>query len=299
LPSQQAALLLERLLPGQAAALSDEVARIGSLSGDEQAAAIREFAAAAGERGGCAATTADHGLAARRRRPPEGGSGDLDPCPWGARRLRGDHRRVSPPFEFLGRLDPATIAALLADEHPQTVALVLHRLPSDLAAGVIDHLGPQKPAAVIRRIATMLPPRPEIVREVADCLRGRAERGPKRFVGLPPTATAGREPVPTTAADAVFHPAPVEGPFQEKPPDLFSDPVRGGPKPGVAPGSPLVPPGVRGGIGQVVKILNTMPPAAERQVLGRLAGADPDLLRDIRAAMFGANVAAVRQTANA
>ena len=42
----------------------------------------------------------------------------------------------------------------------------------------------------------------------------------------------------------------------------------------------------------VVKMLNVMVPAAERRLLGDLAQADPDLHREIRRAMFGADVAA-------
>jgi hypothetical protein len=42
-----------------------------------------------------------------------------------------------------------------------------------------------------------------------------------------------------------------------------------------------------------------MRPAAERQLLGRLAGTDPDLLHDIRSVMFGPDVAAICQPAGA
>ena len=45
-------------------------------------------------------------------------------------------------------------------------------------------------------------------------------------------------------------------------------------------------------IADVVKILNVMEPAAERRLLGDLAEADPGLVREIRRAMFGADVAA-------
>ena len=45
-------------------------------------------------------------------------------------------------------------------------------------------------------------------------------------------------------------------------------------------------------IANVVRILNVMEPAAERRLLGDLAEADPELVRDIRRVMFGVDVAA-------
>ena len=39
-------------------------------------------------------------------------------------------------------------------------------------------------------------------------------------------------------------------------------------------------------------MLNVMEPAAERRLLGKLAEADPELIREIRRAMFGVDVAA-------
>ena len=100
---------------------------------------------------------------------------------------------------------------------------------------MIDLLEPQKRAAIVRRIAIMVLPGPEIVGELANTIRRRAEKG--------------------------------RGEREET------------------------------GWSRVVKILNTMRPAAERQLLGRLAGTNPDLLHNIRSAMFGPNVIALCQPA--
>jgi len=48
----------------------------------------------------------------------------------------------------------------------------------------------------------------------------------------------------------------------------------------------------RAGLLGVVRMLNSMQPTAERKLLGQLAEADPDLLVEIRRAMFGDDVAA-------
>ena len=49
------------------------------------------------------------------------------------------------------------------------------------------------------------------------------------------------------------------------------------------------------GVAHVVRILNVMEPAAERRLLGKLAEADPQLVREIRRAMFGVDVAACEE----
>ena len=109
----------------------------------------------------------------------------------------------------------------------------------------------------------MVLPGPEIVREVADAVRWRAEERESRRTG------SGSEPAPNGS------------------PRSLARPRR------------LLPSTVRGGIAGAVAILNSMRPAAERQLLGRLGGTDPDLLGDIRAAMFGTDVAATCQAAGA
>ena len=103
----------------------------------------------------------------------------------------------------------------------------------------------------------MVLPGPEIVREVADAVRWRAEKRESRAAG------SGSETAPNGSPSSL------------------------------APPRRLLPSSVRGGIAGAVAILNSMRPAAERQLLGQLAGTDPGLLNDIRAAMFGTDVAAI------
>ena len=49
------------------------------------------------------------------------------------------------------------------------------------------------------------------------------------------------------------------------------------------------------GLNNVVKMLNAMQPAKERQLLNVIGATDPDLLAEIRCAMFGPDVAACGQ----
>jgi flagellar motor switch protein FliG len=74
------------------------------------------------------------------------------------------------PFEFLRRTDPSQIINVIANEHPQTVALILAYLPSDTAAQVVSALPDELQAEVAMRIALMDRTAPEVIREIERVL---------------------------------------------------------------------------------------------------------------------------------
>lgn len=74
------------------------------------------------------------------------------------------------PFEFLKKADPAQICSFIQDEHPQTIALILAHLSSQVAAIILSALPQDTQADVVVRIATMDRTPPEIVREVERVL---------------------------------------------------------------------------------------------------------------------------------
>jgi flagellar motor switch protein FliG len=76
-------------------------------------------------------------------------------------------------FDFLFGLTPPELLSLLADEHPQTIALVLSHLPPYQAAEALGEMTPEQQASIIRRIATMERPEPEIFRDVEDAIQRR------------------------------------------------------------------------------------------------------------------------------
>ncbi len=194
LPKQQAAKLLDKLGPEQVAAVTAEMARLRDVNGAEQEAVMREFAAA------------------------------------GAARVGHQRPAGAAPFEFLHDVPSEDLLSLLADEHPQTVAVILSHLPPHQAADVLADLPPDGQLSVVCRIAAMEQPSPEVVRDVEKGLRSRLLRCDAR-------------------------------------------------------------PADHRGVASVVKMLNVMEPASERRLLRELAAADPGLVREIRRAMFGADVA--------
>jgi flagellar motor switch protein FliG len=74
------------------------------------------------------------------------------------------------PFEFLRRTDAGQILNVIANEHPQTVALVMAYLPSETAAQVVSSLPDELQSEVAMRIALMDRTAPEVIREIERVL---------------------------------------------------------------------------------------------------------------------------------
>jgi flagellar motor switch protein FliG len=77
------------------------------------------------------------------------------------------------PFEFLRRTPSEQIHAFIRNEAPQTVALVIANLHTDLAAQVLALLEPEEQAQVAMRIGTMRETSPEVIEAVESVLRQR------------------------------------------------------------------------------------------------------------------------------
>jgi len=69
-------------------------------------------------------------------------------------------------FDFLRKVDYKNLLAMIQNEHPQTIALILSYCRSDQAATVIAELTKEKQIDVVQRIATMDRTSPEIIKLV-------------------------------------------------------------------------------------------------------------------------------------
>ncbi|PZN92717.1 MAG: hypothetical protein DCF31_15160 [Alphaproteobacteria bacterium] len=76
-------------------------------------------------------------------------------------------------FAGLDWLDTATIATLLADEHPQAAALVLAHLADVRAAAVLDALPLAIRGDVVTRLATMKPVAPAVIADLEADLEAK------------------------------------------------------------------------------------------------------------------------------
>ena len=164
LNEDDAAMLLSRLDPREVEHVSIEIAKLGRLTGDEQATAVNEFFASNPNSFGT-------------------GKGGLDLAKTLVAKALGNNARATLdnvqqsiealPFGFLKQVDPQNLMTFIVDEHPQTIALILSHLPPAYGALVVSGLAPERQLAVIRRVANMGQTTPEIIKEVEQALERR------------------------------------------------------------------------------------------------------------------------------
>ncbi len=91
-------------------------------------------------------------------------------------------------FESLGEMSAEGLAAILATERPQTIALVLSHLPPEIAGKVLVQFPPQVQPEVFRRLVDLEETDPEILAEIEASLRDRLAQAfalpRKRVAGL-------------------------------------------------------------------------------------------------------------------
>jgi flagellar motor switch protein FliG len=90
-------------------------------------------------------------------------------------------RKLNPtPFEFLAGSDGAAIFALLRDERPQTIALVLSRLSAPQSAAALAAMPAALRDDVSKRMASIGPAHAILVRDVERALAERWHAGYSR-----------------------------------------------------------------------------------------------------------------------
>jgi flagellar motor switch protein FliG len=79
----------------------------------------------------------------------------------------------SPPFRFLQQAEGDKLVKILANERPQTIALVLAHLPPEQAGAVLVRFAPAVQVEIVRRLVDLEETQPEILREVGRALEVR------------------------------------------------------------------------------------------------------------------------------
>lgn len=77
------------------------------------------------------------------------------------------------PFDFIRRSEPSQVFHTIKDEHPQIIALILSFLDSEKAALLFSWLEQDLQVEVIRRIASMKPVSPMVLREIERVIEAR------------------------------------------------------------------------------------------------------------------------------
>ena len=163
LPEEEAADILQRLDSKQVEMVSIEIAKLKSISAEEQEQIIVQFAesnpAASSEGGGL-----DRAKNLVQKAFGKNATGTLDT-------IRQAIEEV--PFAFLRTIDSQNILTYVIDEHPQTIALVLSHLPAAAGAAILAGLPPERQISVVQRIAQMGQTSPDIIKEVEHGLERR------------------------------------------------------------------------------------------------------------------------------
>jgi len=163
LPEEEAVAVLSRLDAKQVEQVSIEIARLKSISAEQQQQVILEFAdsnpSAAADAGGLerAKNLVQAALGSKA-------AGTLD-------NIRQSIEEV--PFAFLRNIDSQNILTYIIEEHPQTIALILSHLPPPAGAAILAGLPPDRQLSVVQRIAHMGQTSPEIIDEVEQGLERR------------------------------------------------------------------------------------------------------------------------------
>ena len=165
LDTETACKIMERLDKESVERLTLEIARITDLETRQQNAIVEEF----------------YTLGTARQYVDRGGLGyaqellEKSLSPEMAKVIL-DQVRLSleaTPFSFLKKTPAETLVTFLADEHPQTIAVVLAHLLPSLSSQLLQGLPATKQLEVTKRIAYMEQTSPEVIRAVESSLEKR------------------------------------------------------------------------------------------------------------------------------
>jgi flagellar motor switch protein FliG len=164
LPEDDAAQLVGRLDPKQVELVTVEIAKLRGVSSEEQESVIREFADANPNALAIGGGGIDLAKSLVEKALGKNAEGTLNSVRQQIEAL---------PFGFLSKVDSQNLLAFIADEHPQTIALILSHVPPGQAAEIVKGLPTERQLGVIRRVAAMGQTNPEMIKEVERGLENR------------------------------------------------------------------------------------------------------------------------------
>ncbi|MCH8840469.1 MAG: flagellar motor switch protein FliG [Planctomycetes bacterium] len=164
LPEEEAASLMGRLDSKMVEQVSIAIARLKSVSAEEEQQAIMQFAESSPTGSGSQSGGLDRAKSLVQMALGKNASKTLD-------NIRQSIEAV--PFSFLRQVDSQNILTYIVDEHPQTIALILSHLPSQDSAEILAGLPPDRQLSVVQRVASMGQTNPEIIEVVQQGLEKR------------------------------------------------------------------------------------------------------------------------------
>ncbi len=171
LDTDSADTLLDEMSPEQATLVRHAVMELGDISAAEQQQVMQQFVQHNSRAGSVASAenlahddaAADSGV----EFDPELVRKFQSSSPSGPSPRLAQVAPLRPrPFAFLEGIDAGELAAVLANEHPQTAAIVVAHLAPARAAEVLQHLPPARQTDTLTRIARLSAPHPEVLRDL-------------------------------------------------------------------------------------------------------------------------------------
>ena len=172
-----AAVILKALSPEEVEAVAGEMARLESVDADVVQQVVNEYRAAAGaER-----RTIQGGLEAVK----EILDGVLDRSQ--AREIvqRIEKRVMGETLVHFRDMEPRTFAGILADEHPQTIAVALSHLEVKRVSDVLAEFPPDLASEVLYRMARMEKITPDMLTFIDEGLRKKMDLSPSQEFSSP------------------------------------------------------------------------------------------------------------------
>ena len=161
---EEAASVMALLDTKQVEQVSISIARLRSTTADEQEQVILEFAESNPGMAGTDAGGLDRAKALVQRALGKNANDTIDSICQSIQEV---------PFSFLRHIDSQNILTYIADEHPQTIALILSHLPAASGAEILGGLSSDRQLQVVQRISSMGQTSPEVIKQVEQGLERR------------------------------------------------------------------------------------------------------------------------------
>jgi len=162
LGEEEAAEVFKHLSPKEVQRLGETIAKLKSISRERVEGVLEKFDSAAAEDSMLVADTDEYVKAVLRKALGEDKANLLID-----RILQGSD---TTGIESLKWMDPASVAELLRNEHPQIVAAILVHLDADQAAEVLKHFVERHRNEVMVRIATLDGIQPNALKDLNDVM---------------------------------------------------------------------------------------------------------------------------------
>jgi len=157
-----ASKIYQKLSDDEIEAVSSEISRTGTVSAEKKNRVLEEFYRMMKEHGYISQGGLDFTEQVLKKAMGESRAESL------ITRLQGFGEGTS--FEMLKKVEPATIANFLKNEHVQTIALVLAHVSPSISGPVLGKLPEDIQGEVAFRIATMNRPNPEMLDSIENVL---------------------------------------------------------------------------------------------------------------------------------